>query len=238
MKFVAFCFKFSGDSYVEFKDKTVSKEFFRNFVQTKAILYQILWNFALLSAILFWIQIALNKFTQVLSYDVFTQVRRHVHKRIRKRRYGEETPGCFIFGKTVLFTLGLGYTTPYSSGILVLNFYHTFVTVSIHFWLRFEPQIRPTRSTINFPFIVARAKRKVLLCVKLFDFFRGWILIRMTWNLSLLVPNSMYIFTWNFRKKLFRKIFSKILCKPRLSSTKTCWISPYFLQFYYGSVLR
>jgi len=53
LKFVAFCPKFSGDSYVEFKEKTISGEFFRNFVQTKAILYRNLWNFALLSEILF-----------------------------------------------------------------------------------------------------------------------------------------------------------------------------------------
>jgi len=40
LKVVAFCPKFSGDSYVEFQEKTISGEFFRNFVQTKAILYQ------------------------------------------------------------------------------------------------------------------------------------------------------------------------------------------------------
>ena len=60
LKFVAFFTKFSGDSYVEFQEKTVSGEFFRNFVQTKAILYQNLWIFALLSAILFWVRIALK----------------------------------------------------------------------------------------------------------------------------------------------------------------------------------
>jgi len=31
LKFVAFCPKFSGDSYVEFLEKTISEEFFRNF---------------------------------------------------------------------------------------------------------------------------------------------------------------------------------------------------------------
>ena len=34
LKFVAFCPKFSGDSYVEFQEKTISGEFFGNFVQT------------------------------------------------------------------------------------------------------------------------------------------------------------------------------------------------------------
>jgi len=40
-------------------------------------------------------------------------------KKIRKRRYGGEKLGRFVFGKPVLFTLGLGLTTPYSLGVLV-----------------------------------------------------------------------------------------------------------------------
>jgi len=104
---------------VEFQDKTISGGYFRNFVQTNAILYQNLLHFALLSEILFWVCIALKKFTQVLSYVVCTQVRRHVHKKITKRGYGGEKPRRFIFRKPVLFTIGLGLTTPYSLGILV-----------------------------------------------------------------------------------------------------------------------
>ena len=34
------CPKFSGDSYMEFQEKTISEEFFINFLQTKAILYR------------------------------------------------------------------------------------------------------------------------------------------------------------------------------------------------------
>ena len=60
LKFVAFCPKFSGDSWVEFQEKTISGEFFRNFLQTKAILYRNLWNCGLISAISFWIRIALK----------------------------------------------------------------------------------------------------------------------------------------------------------------------------------
>jgi len=80
----------------------------------------------------------------------------------------------FVFGKPVLFTLGLGLTTRYSLGILFWNFYQTFVTVSTEFWLRYEPQIRPTRLGIHFLFITARDERKVRLCVKLFWFF-SWV---------------------------------------------------------------
>jgi len=133
-----------------------------------------MWNFALLSAILFWVRTVLKDFTQILSYVVCTQVRRHVRKQITKRRYGEEKPGRFVFGKPVLFTLGLRLTTPYSLGVLVWNFYQTFDSVSIEFWLRFEPQICPTRLEINFLSITARAERKVRLCAKLFDFF-SWV---------------------------------------------------------------
>jgi len=171
-----------------FKKKTISGEFFRNFMQTKAILYQNSWNFALLSEILFRVRITLKKFRQVLSYVVCTKVRRHVHKQITRWRYGGEKPECFLFGKPVFFTLGLGLTTPYSLGILVWNSYQTFVTVSAKFWLRFEPQIRPTGLTINFLFITAGAERKVRLCAKLFHFFRGWILIRLTWNFLAFCP--------------------------------------------------
>ena len=69
-------------------------------------------------------------------------------------------------------------------------------------------------------------------------FFRGWILIRLTWNFSHFVPNSVQILKWNFRKKIFWENFSEIWRKLRLSSTKTCEISPHFQQFYFGSVMR
>jgi len=123
-------------------------------------------------------------------------------------------------------------------GILVWNFFQTFFTVSIEFWVGFEPQIPPTSLTINFLFITAWTERKYRLCVKVFDFFRRWILHGLTWNLSRFVPNSVEVPTWNFRKKLFRKNFSEILCKPRLSSNETCEILPYVLQFFSRSVFH
>jgi len=51
MKFVAFCPIFSGDSYVGFQGKLFRENFSEIFVQTKAIIYQNLKNFAILSAI-------------------------------------------------------------------------------------------------------------------------------------------------------------------------------------------
>jgi len=165
------------------------------------------WNFYF-AFVLHW-----KKFTKVLSYVVCTKVRRHVYKRITKRRNEEKKQGRFVFGKLVLFTLGLGLTTPYSLGVLVWNLYQMFVTVSLEFWLRFESQIRLTWLTISFLFITAI--RKVRSCVKLFDFFRGWMLIHLTWNLSHFVPNSVDILPWNFRKKLFRENFSEIFAQTK-----------------------
>jgi len=192
-----------------FRKKLFRENFSEILLKTKAILYRNSWNFASLSAILFWVCIALIKLSQVLSYVVCTQVRRHVHKQTTKRRYGEEKPGRFVFGKPVFFTLGLGLSAPYSFGISVSNFYQIFLTMSIDFWLRFQPQIRPTEFAINFLFITASAERKVRLCVKLFDFFPRWILIRLTWNLLRFVPNSVEILTWNFRKNFFGRIFQQ-----------------------------
>ena len=205
-------------------------------MQTKTILYQNLWNFALIFAILFWVRIALEKYTQVLSYVVCTQVRRQVHNHRDKLRRRKARTYCFLktgFGHSrsgTYYALLIGY--------FGLKFYQTFVIVSIEFWRRFQPQINPTRFTVNFLFITTRTDGKVRLCVKVFYFFPRWILICLTWNLSPFVPNSVEILTWNFRKKLFRENFLEILCKPKLSSTKTCEISPYFLQFYSESVLR
>ena len=192
-------------------------------MKTRAILYQNSLNCALLSEILFWVRIALKKFRQVLSYVVCTQVRRHVHKKITRRRYGGEKPGRFVFGKPVLFPLGLGLTTPYSFGILVWNCYQTSVTVSAEFWLRFEPKIRPTGLAINFLFITAGAERKVRLFAKLFDFFRGWILICLTWNLSRFVPNSVEIVTSNFRKKTISEEFFRNFVQTRAILYQNSW---------------
>ena len=175
-----------------------------------------------------------KKFTQVLSYVVCTQVRRHIHKQITKRRYGEEKPGHFVFGKLVLFTLGLWLITACSLGILVWNFYQTFVAVSIEFWLRFEPQIRPTRLTIIFLFITAPTDRKVRLCVKLFYFFPRWILIRLTWDLSCFLPNSVEILTWNFRKNYFGRIFQKFCANQDYPLPKLVKFCPTFCNFILG----
>jgi len=163
----------------------------------------------------FRVRIALKKFTEALSYVFCTQLTRHVHKQIRKIRCGEEKPGLSVFGKQVLLTLGPGLTKPYSFGILVWNFYQTLVIVSTEFLLRIETQTPPTEFPINFLSVTARPERKVRLYLKLFDFFPRWILIRLTWNLSCFVPNSVETLTWNFRKKLFRENFLEILLKTK-----------------------
>jgi len=221
----------------DFDKKLFRENFSENLCKTKAILYENFWKFALLSAILFCLRLVLKnseKITQVLSYVVCTQLRRHVHKQITKNRYRREKPGRFDFGKPVLLTLGLELTTPYSLDLLVCNFSHTFVIVCVEFWMRFEPQIKNHKICNNFLFITAKVERKVPLCVKLFGFFPKRILICLTCNLSRFVPNLVEILTWDFDKKLFREIFSKNMCNTK----KKFQILPYFLQFSSGSVLH
>ena len=172
---------------------------------------------------LFCVRIALKKFTQVLSYVVYTQVRRHVQKRITNSRYGEEKPRHFVLRKQFcsLSVWDLLRLTPWV--FLSEIFYHMFVTVSIVFWVIFEPQILPTRLETNFLLITVRAERKVHLCVKLFDFYHGWIIIRLTWNFSRFVPNSVDILTWKFRKKLFQENFLEIFAQTKAILYQNLW---------------
>jgi len=81
------------------------------------------------------------------------------------------------------------------------------------------------------------------------------------WKKGLFVCETVWFFSWvnthsfdlksvefcpkfsgdsyaEFQEKPFLEFFSEILCKPRLPSSKTCEISPYFLQFFFGAVLR
>jgi len=105
---------------VEFQEKTISGKNFRNFRANQGYLLPKLVKFhSTFSNFLFCVRIAQNNFNQVLSYVVYAQLRRHVHKQITKRRYGEEKLERFVFEKPVLFTLGLGLSKPYSLGVLV-----------------------------------------------------------------------------------------------------------------------
>ena len=80
--------------------------------------------------------------------------------------------------------------------------------------------------------------KKVRSCVKLFNFFRGLILIRLTWNLSRFVPNSVEIHTWNFRKKIFWENFSEIFVQTKDPLPKLVKFRPTFWNFYSASILR
>jgi len=82
--------KFSADSYVEFQEKTNSGEFLEIFWKPRLSSTKTCEISPYFLHFLFWIHIALKKFTQVFPYLVCTQVRRHVQKRITKRRYGKK----------------------------------------------------------------------------------------------------------------------------------------------------
>jgi len=93
------------------------------------------------------------------------------------------------------------------------------------YWVLAETWAPDSSQEIGNKFFIHHCKgwRNVCLCVKLFDFFRGWILLCLTRNLSRFVSNSMEILTWNFRKKLFRENFSEILCKPKTILYQNLW---------------
>jgi len=200
----------------------------------QGILYKNLWNFALLSEILFWVRIALKKFRQVLSYVVCTQVRRHVHKQIKKTRYGGENPGGFFFWKTSFVHSRSGNYYALLLGYFRLKFLPDFRHCV--YWVLDEIWAPSSSHRIGNKFFLSSlpGPKGRFVCV---------------WN-SLIFFVGEYSSVWpeicrvlsqiqcRFRKKLFRENFSEILCKPRLSSTKTCEILPYFLKFYSGSVLR
>jgi len=121
--FVAFCPEFSHDSYVKFQERIISGPFYLNFVKNQGYplakfvkFRHTLYNFIRCP---YCVEKLQKKITQVLSCIVGTLLRRHVHKKFTKRRYREEKSGHFVFGKSILFTLGLGLTTPYSLGLLV-----------------------------------------------------------------------------------------------------------------------
>jgi len=182
----------------------------------------------------FRVRIPLKRFTKELPYVVCTQVRRHVHKQIAERRYGEIKLGRFVFGKPVLFTLGLELTAPYSLGILVLYYYQIFVIVSIEFSLRFEPQTCPTGFAINFLFITARAERKVVCVWNCLIFFLGE--YSSVWPEICRVLSQIH---WRFlrgisEKNNFGRIFQKFRANQGYPLAKLVKFHPTFCIFFPG----
>jgi len=158
---------------------------------------------------------------------------------ITKMRYREENPRCFVFGKSVLFTLDLGLTTPYCLGLLVWNFFQTLVIVCVEFRLRFEPQTRSTRFAINFLFITVRAERKVRLCVTLLDFF-------FLGEYSSVWPNTCHVLSqiqWGFlhvisTKNNFQRNFQKFCANQGYPLPKYLNICPTFCNFILRTALK
>ena len=134
-----------------------------------------------------------------------------------------------------MFTLALGLTTPYSLGILVWNFYQTFVTVSIEFLLRFEPHIRLTRLAINFLFFPARAERMVFLYVKLFDFFVGEYSSVWPETCCVLFQNQWRLLGGISGKNYSQRIFQKFCANQGYHLQKLVKLRPNFCNFMPGS---
>ena len=150
-KSVAFCPKFSRDSYVEFQEKTISGEFFRNFIDNKGYPLSKLVKFRPTFCNFILGPYCVEKIrtsTFICCFHPGKDARPQTNHKKKMRRRKART---FCFRKTsFFFTLGLGFTTPYSLDSSVSNFYQTFVTISIEFWLRFKPQIRLVGFAIYF----------------------------------------------------------------------------------------
>ena len=94
--------------------------------------------------------------------------------------------------------------------------------MSIEFWLRFVPQIRPRGLAINFLFVTARAERKVRLCAKLFE----WVNTH-PFDLKLVpfCPKFSGDSWVEFQQKTITEEFFRNFVKTKaISSTETCEI--------------
>ena len=196
------------------------------------------WNFAILSEILFRVCIALKIFRQVLSYVFCTKVRRHVPKQITRRRYGGQKSGHFVFGKPVLFTLGLGLTTPYSLGILVWNSYQTCVTVSAEFLGQIWAPASSHRIGNKFFIHHCRGRKEGSLVYETISFF-SWVNTH-PFDLKFVAfcpkfSGHSYV---EFQEKTISGEFFRNFVQTKAILYQTREISTYFLKYYSGSVLR
>ena len=113
-----------------------------------------------------------------------------------------------------------------------------FVTVSIEFWMRFEPQIRPTRLAINFLLITARSKRKVRLCenvwffswVNTYPFDLKFVAFFPEFSADSYVEFQEKIISWEF--------FRIFLAIQRYPLPKLVKFRPTFCNFYSTFVMR
>ena len=163
-------------------------------MQTKAILYQNLRNFALLSAIFI-----LGPYCAAKAHTSTSICCLHPGKKARpKKNHKKEIRGrksrTFCFRKTSFVHSRSGTYYALLLGCLCLKFLP--VVRYCVCWVLAEIWCPDSSHKIDNKFFI-----DVLLYVKLFDFFRGRILILLTWNLSRFVPNSVEILGWNFRKK-------------------------------------
>ena len=166
---------------LNFNRKSFWEFFFKKFGPSKAIFPDFL-NLTLVSAI----------FSDLI-----------LHWKILKKYIWQGETRMFYFGKAsfpTLFPLGLG--------LIPLNFDMKFVLdfiiVSIELWERFQPQIRSTWFAIKNLFIVAKAERKVRLCV---------------WNCFIFFPTE-YSFVWPEICRVFSQILSELL---HIISAENCF---------------
>ena len=138
LKFVDFCPKFSTDSYLEFQGKTISKKNFRNFCANQGYPLPKLLKFPPTFCNFYFVSVLCWKNSRKYFHRLLARPITNHKKKIRWRK-----ASSFYFQKTNFVKSRSVTYYALLLGLLVWNFYQMFFTVSIEFWLRFEPQIRP-----------------------------------------------------------------------------------------------
>ena len=111
--------------------------------------------------------------------------------------------------------------------------------MSIEFWLRFDPHIRPTRLAISFLLITVRVERKVRSCVKLFDFF-SWVNTHPFYlKFVAFCPEFSGDFYMAFKEKTISGEFLiNFYANQSYPLPKHVKFRPTFCNFYFASILR
>jgi len=236
-KFVAFFPKFSGDSYVEFQEKNISGEFYWNFVQTKVILYQNLWNYALLSAIFILGPYCAEKVqTSTLVCCLHPGKAARPQKNHKKAIWGWKSR-TFCFWKTSFVHSRSGTYYALLLGCFGLKFLPDF-RHCIN-WVLAEIWGPDWSQEIGNKFFIdhCRAERKVRLCVKLFDSFCGRHLFDLKF-VAFCPKFSGDCYVEFSGKNYFGRIFRKFCANQGYPLQKLVKFRPTFCNYYSGSLFR
>jgi len=169
----------------------------RNFLDSKELLYPDLRNFDLVFAILILVHITLISFENMYTCTLICSLYpvKEVHpKRKHRKRYKEENPRRFVFGKNKCCSFVCSRSCNYYTLYLVY-----FDLKSIHsycvYWIVAEISVSNSFHIICNEFFISHyhdRKEGSFLCETVTS-FSTWILVCLSWNLSRFVPHSVGI---------------------------------------------